>query len=73
MLSSPVNVNGRLNADVVKPWFNARAITTRWQNDWIIDFGATMSQHEASLYEAPFEYVLRNVRPVRQSNNRASY
>ncbi len=32
---------------------------------WIIDFGLDMSEREAALYEAPFEYVRRHVRPYR--------
>ena len=32
---------------------------------WIIDFGVDMSEAEAALYEAPFEYVREHVRPVR--------
>lgn len=73
MLALPVNVNGRLNSDVVRPWFNAKSITGRWPDEWIIDFGATLTKEEASYYEAPFEYVSRVVRPVREGNNRASY
>jgi hypothetical protein len=40
---------------------------------WIIDFGVDMSEADASLYEAPFEYVLTHVKAVRQQNNRQSY
>jgi hypothetical protein len=68
-----LNPNGRPNSDVVKPWFNARAITVRWPDAWIVDFGATMTEREAAMYEAPFEYVRRNVQPVRALNNRDAY
>ena len=40
---------------------------------WIIDFGWTMSEGEASLYEAPFRYVQDKVKPERDSNRRAAY
>lgn len=40
---------------------------------WIIDFGTSMAENEASLYEAPFEYVLANVRPDREKNPREAY
>ena len=30
---------------------------------WIIDFGTDMSEADASMYEAPFKYVVENVRP----------
>ena len=40
---------------------------------WIVDFGWTMSQSEAALYEAPFQHVLENVKPERDGNRRAAY
>jgi hypothetical protein len=40
---------------------------------WIIDFGVDMSEAEAALYEAPFEYVREHVRPERVGNKRAAY
>lgn len=39
----------------------------------IIDFGVEMTEAEAALYEAPFEYVLAHVRSGRATNNRPSY
>lgn len=73
MIAQPLNINGRPNSDVVKPWFNARAVTGRWPDKWIIDFGASMDAHDASYFESPFEYVNSVVRPVREGNNRATY
>ena len=40
---------------------------------WIIDFGTEMQMDEASLYEAPFEYVFLHVKPLRAENRRESY
>ena len=40
---------------------------------WIIDFGTEMTEADASLYEAPFKYVVENVRPEREKNSRPSY
>jgi hypothetical protein len=37
---------------------------------WIIDFGE-MSIQEAALYETPFEYVKKNVKPMRDQSNDA--
>ncbi len=65
MLRAPVNPNGRPNSDVVVPWINGLDITRRPRNMWIIDFGTSMSEAEAALYEEPFEYVLQHVRPAR--------
>ena len=69
MLSAPQNVNGRPNSDVVRPWLNGIDITSTPRNMWIIDFG-DMQQTEAALYELPFEYVRRVVKPSRDQNNR---
>ncbi|MCC7494916.1 MAG: class I SAM-dependent DNA methyltransferase [Fimbriimonadaceae bacterium] len=67
------NPDGRPNSDVVVPWFNGLDLTRRPRDIWIIDFGCTMGEHEAALYEQPFEYVREHVRPERLKNNRASY
>ena len=72
-LSLPANPNGRPNADVLKPWMNAMDITRRPKGKWIVDFGWTMSEEQAALYEAPFGHVSENVRSRRQKNKRESY
>jgi type II restriction/modification system DNA methylase subunit YeeA len=72
-LKMPLNPNGRPNSDVLKPWRNAMDITRRSADKWIIDFGWTMSEQEAALYEAPFRHVLINVQPERKRNNRDLY
>jgi hypothetical protein len=69
-LALPANPNGRTNGDVVRPWINGLDITRRPRNMWIVDFGVNMSLEDASLYEAPFEYVLKNVKPERDENRR---
>jgi type II restriction/modification system DNA methylase subunit YeeA len=63
-LLAPLNPNGRPNSDVLKPWFNGEAITERWSDKWIVDFGE-MPEAQASLYESPFRHVVEHVRPVR--------
>jgi hypothetical protein len=72
LLAAP-NPDGRSNSAVVRPWINALDITRRPRNMWIIDFGVRMSQAEAALYEAPFEYVREHVKPFRDTVRRASY
>jgi hypothetical protein len=72
LLASP-NPDGRSNAAVVRPWVNGLDITRRRRDMWIIDFGIDMTEREAALYEAPFEYVREHVRPERIGNNRATY
>ena len=72
-LSQPLNPNGRPNSDVVRPWANGFDITRRPRGIWIIDFGVDMAEEEAAYYEAPFQYVLKHVKPARERNRRDSY
>ena len=60
--------NGRPNMDVVRPYYNARDITQQYAGKWIIDFGYDTSLEDAALYEMPFEYVRRVVKPVRDKS-----
>ena len=69
----PINLNGRPNADVVKPYVNAVDLVNRPSDTWVIDFGCSMPPEEASLYEAPFEYARSVVHAERQKNRRESY
>jgi type II restriction/modification system DNA methylase subunit YeeA len=62
------NPNGKSNSDVVFKWINGKSIVTNLPQRWIIYFG-DMSIEEASLFEAPFEYVKKNIYPERQKNN----
>jgi type II restriction/modification system DNA methylase subunit YeeA len=64
-LELPVNPNGCPNADVLKPWMNGKDVTRRPSDTWIVDFGGEMSEAEAALYEAPFEYAAARVHPKR--------
>ena len=68
MLAAPVNPNGRPNSDVVRPWVNGLDVTRRPRDIFIIDFGASMSEADASLYEKPFEYVKKHVKPEREKS-----
>ena len=64
MLAAPPNPNGRPNADVVKHRLGGQDVTGRPRDGWIIDF-CELSLDEAALYELPFEYVTRVVKPIR--------
>ena len=68
LLTRPVNLNGRPNNDVVRPWINSLDVTRRSRDMWIIDFGTETSEAEAALYEAPFEYVREHVKPEREKS-----
>ena len=67
LLAQP-NPDGRSNEDVVRPWINGSDITGRRRNMWIIDFPPGTTFEEAALYEAPFEYVNKNVKPKRETS-----
>ena len=69
-LTLPANPNGRANVDVLKPWTNGMDVTRRPSGKWVVDFGHRMSEAEAALYEAPFTYVGKQVKPTRERNNR---
>ena len=65
-LRLPANPNGRPNADVLKPWMNGMDVTRRPAGKWIVDFGWSMTEAEAALYEEPFGHVHEHVHPMRQ-------
>jgi len=66
------NPNGRPNSDVLKPIYNGNDITKHWIGNWVVDFGPTMTEQEAALYEAPFAWVDEHVKPARLGNREAS-
>lgn len=68
MIRSPGNPNGKSNADVVRPWLNGNDITGAARDMWIIDFSPDLSEADASMYEKPFEYLKREVKPKRMKN-----
>ncbi len=70
-LVSP-NPDGRSNREVLKPWRNGSAIVKRNPDKWIVDFGTSVSEAEAALYEMPFGHALKLVKPVRDQNRRDS-
>ncbi|MBE2179432.1 MAG: class I SAM-dependent DNA methyltransferase [Chthoniobacterales bacterium] len=73
LLNTGGNPTGKLNSDVVRPILNALEITRRAESRWVVAFTPETSQTEAALYEAPFEFVAKTVRPVREQNRRATY
>jgi len=67
------NPHGRPNSDVLNPSWNGLDVTRRPRDGWIIDFGTRITESEAMLYEAPFEYVVKHVKPDREQNHRDAY
>ena len=72
-LREPANPNGRPNSDVLNPWMNGMAVTRRPADKWIVDFGLSMEEGDAALYEAPFQHIREHVHPMRQRNRRKAY
>jgi hypothetical protein len=68
MLNEP-NPHGRPNSDVVRPWLNGKGITDRNPHKFIVDFGER-TQHDAALYQLPFEHVAKHVQPQRAKTRR---
>jgi type II restriction/modification system DNA methylase subunit YeeA len=72
-LCAPLNPNGRPNSDVLRPWANGLDVTRRSRDMWIIDFGWTMTEAEAALYERPFEHAVRHIGPARLARQGRGY
>ncbi|WP_439594412.1 class I SAM-dependent DNA methyltransferase [Falsiroseomonas sp.] len=64
----PRNPSGRSNNEVLRPWWNGIDVARRSRDSWVVDFGSTMGEEEAKEFTAPYAYVARNVRPVREAN-----
>lgn len=67
------NPHGRPNSDVVVPWCNGLDLARRPREMFIVDFGTSMSEAEASLYSTPWARVEKLVQPARSKNKRATY
>ncbi len=72
-LKLPNNPNGRPNSDVLKRLVSGMDISKKNQDNWIIDFGISISEYEAAFYESIFDYILKKVKPEREKNNRDQY
>ncbi|MEO6291357.1 MAG: DNA methyltransferase, partial [Burkholderiaceae bacterium] len=63
------NPHGKSNALVLFPLINGMDVTRRPRDGWVVDSGESMSEADASLFEAPFNHIVRHVKPVRLLNN----
>ncbi len=64
------NPHSQSNALVLKQYLNAADVTGRPADSWMIDFHG-FSEEEAKLFDAPFTYVERVVKPVRAAKREA--
>ncbi len=69
MLENNENSDGLSNADVIKPRRTGEDIVRRSSDFFVVDFGVDMPLEQAQKYKIPFEYVKRNVYPMRQEAN----
>ena len=67
------NPNGKSNQEVLRPSINGLDVTRGSRNQWVIDFGCEFVDADAALFETPYEYVTKFVRPERARNNREAY
>ena len=72
-LTAPRNPNGRPNSEVLRPYYSGMFLTRRPEDRWIVDFGVDLEQSAAALFEKPFQYVLKNVMPVRKTVRRDNH
>ncbi|MGB3450160.1 MAG: DNA methyltransferase [Giesbergeria sp.] len=63
------NPHGKSNAQVLFPLINGMDVTRRPRDSWVIDTGESMTEQDASLFEAPFEHITTVVKPIRLENN----
>ncbi len=61
------NPNGFQNKEVLHPLINGKDIANRSRGLWVVDFD-NRTEAESSLFERPFEYVKKEVKPLRDSN-----
>ncbi len=57
------NPHGLSNAEVTKPWINGSDLVRASSDTWIVDFGVHRTESESALFEAPFDHILRIVKP----------
>ena len=65
LATAPDNVNGRPNTDVIRPTLNGDDFNGNRPDKWVIDFGISISETAAALYERPFSFIETHVKPFR--------
>ena len=72
LITEPINVNGRPNSDVISRSWLSTDFMSRDRDEWIIDFGTTISEPDATKYEGPFKVIEGTVKNKRILNARKS-
>ncbi|QOV93448.1 class I SAM-dependent DNA methyltransferase [Novosphingobium sp. ES2-1] len=65
-LQAPRNVAGHYNREVIRLTANGQDLLQRGERKWLLDFGTNLSERDAALYEAPFEYARQHIQSYRQ-------
>jgi len=55
-----MNPNSRINAEVLKPYWNGDDLTGRTRDMWFIDLPLGLREADAALWEAPFDYLSKS-------------
>ncbi|RWJ39803.1 MAG: class I SAM-dependent DNA methyltransferase [Mesorhizobium sp.] len=70
LLMQPVNVNGRPNSDVLRPYVNGNdLVKLRPRDKWLLDFGIGHTEEWAAEYEEPYRIARERVLPKRSKNS----
>lgn len=72
-LRRPRNVNGEPNSSVLRPWITGNDLTKRYNDQWVVDFGLSMSEHDAAQFEDAFKLISDVVKPLRSKSRREAY
>jgi hypothetical protein len=67
LLRIPLNLNGRSNSDVMRPWMNALDVARQPRGMTSSILVPSMTEAEAALHEGPFVYLKRYVKSQRAS------
>ncbi len=65
MLCAPTNPNGRVNSEVIRPWWNGLDVTRRNRDMWIVDFGLDQDEGSVAFFALPYGRLARLVKPTR--------
>jgi len=78
-LQLPLNPHGKPNSNVLRPTSNGSDMVSRRRDMWLIDFPRELTESEASLWQAPFEYLLnardedgRSLKQLREQHDNQS-
>ena len=73
MLESAGNPNEKPNSDGVRPILNAQEITNRASRRWVVAFDPAITWEAAAEYQMVAQFILAQVKPIRDNNHRKSY